>query len=140
MSDQLVTVIFDGPHPLPHGGTLTRIVTLDEHGCELMWGSLDCRLPVGQYDTWEYAPTAEHPDRELFGWPEGITTDWSFYNNVDEGWAVPSYEGGELAALVEVAERLELGLPYHEPCAVAAPEPTGRDGLTLVARDGLTLA
>jgi len=35
MAPEISTLVFDGPHDAPGGGQMTRIVTLDEHGCEI---------------------------------------------------------------------------------------------------------
>jgi hypothetical protein len=110
------TVVLDGPHPTPNGGQMTRILMLDAHGCEIGWAGIDA---AGH----GYGPTAEHPDRELLGFPEGVFDQpWSFYNNVDEGWACPSYEGAVEAALLEHAVRLDEGwYAGNSDCAEADP-------------------
>ncbi len=96
----MLTLVFDGPHKLPTRGEMTRVVTLDECGREVGWYSIDS----GNDD---YGPQAEHPDREWLGWPSGIEMSCSFYNNVDENWACPSYDAAIHAALLEAAIRLD---------------------------------
>lgn len=98
----LTTTVFDGPWPTPHGGQMTRVVTYDEHGCEIGWFGIDAA-------GFGYDATAEHPDREFLGWPEGIDQPFSFYNDVEEGWACPSYEAAQFACLYENAVRLDEG-------------------------------
>lgn len=103
MAPDISTIVIDGPHTTPDGGEMTRIVTLDEHGCEIGWFSIDT---AGH----GYGPTAEHPDRAFLGWPRGFEKQpFSFYNNVDEGWACPSYDAAIHAALLEHAVRLDEG-------------------------------
>lgn len=99
---EISTVSFDGPHPTPTGGEMTRVVALDEHGCEMGWFSIDT---AGH----GYGPQAEHPDRERLGWPAGIDQPYAFYNDVDDSWACPGYEGAVEAALLEHAIRLDEG-------------------------------
>jgi hypothetical protein len=100
LTPEVSTVTFDGPHATPTGGEMTRVVVFDGHGCEIGWMSIDT---AGH----GYGPTAEHPDRALLGFPRGFRRQpFSLYNNVDEGWACPSYEGAVEAALLEHAVRL----------------------------------
>lgn len=98
----VLTVVFDGPHRAPAGGYLTRVVVLDQHGCEMDWFSIDSGDA-------HYAPTAEHPDRDFLGWPEGIALPFGFSNSIDEGWACPSYEAAMHACLLETAVRIDQG-------------------------------
>lgn len=101
MTPEISTVSLDGPHPTPTGGEMTRVVVFDGHGCEMGWFSIDT---AGH----GYGPSAEHPDRALLGFPRGFRTQpLGFSNNVDEGWACPSYEGAVDAALLEQAVRLD---------------------------------
>lgn len=117
MTPETTTVIIDGPHEHPGGGQMTRIVTLDGHGCEIGWCSIDT---AGH----GYGPTAEHPERAFFRWPRGYRQQpFSLYNNVDEGWACPSYEQAIEAALYEHAARLDEDwwARDSECCYEAAP-------------------
>src|SRR5688500_12479237 len=102
MTPEISTVIIDGPHATPYGGQMTRIVVLNEDGQEIGWLSVDAA-------GFGYDATAEHPDREFLGWPEGIDGPYSLYNNCDEGWSAPSYEDALFAALYEHAVRLDEG-------------------------------
>jgi hypothetical protein len=100
MTPETTTIVIDGPHNAPGGGQMTRIVILDEHGCEIGWLSIDT---AGH----GYGPHSEHPDRDFLGWPEGIDQPYSFCNNVDDSWACPSYEAAVAVALSEHATRLD---------------------------------
>jgi hypothetical protein len=98
----------------PTGSQMTRVFTLDEHGCEIGWFSIDSGDP-------SFAPQAEHPDRDVLGWSEGISQPFSFYNNVDESWACPSEDAAIFAALLEHATRLDEGWfeTVNDCCVVA---------------------
>jgi hypothetical protein len=102
MTPDLITLVIDATRTGPNGGQTTRIVGYDEHGCEVAWFGIDSGDPA-------YGPTAEHPDQEFFGWPEGTNLPFAFYNNVDEGWACPTFEAAVFAALYEHATRLDEG-------------------------------
>jgi hypothetical protein len=98
MAPEISTLAFDGPHRTPNGGYMNRVFAYDEHGCEIGWFSIDSGDP-------DYAPTAEHPDRDFLRWPEGVDQPFSFYNNEAEGWACPSEDAAIFAAFFEHASR-----------------------------------
>jgi hypothetical protein len=117
MSDPILTLVITEPRTTPSGAATLRMVTLDEHGCEVGYYGLDAA-------GYGYGPDAEHPDRDLFGWPEGIGLGFAFSNNVEEGWACPSVEAGVEAACHEMAERIDGGWDFATACA--RPDEGGR--------------
>lgn len=92
----------------------------DEHGCELGVFNIESQfsVPSGNHPL---GPTAEHPDRDFFGWPAGFQDHpVSIYNNVDEAVAAPSIEAAAAAVLYESAERADPsfqgGLSWYAAC------------------------
>jgi hypothetical protein len=113
-ADSITTVVIDQPWRTRTGAWTARVVAFDAEGHEIGWFGID------EADD-DYAPSAEHPDREHLGWAPDHPWVVALYDNVNEAWACPSWEAAVEAVLYEHALRLSDGwYQDNAPCHCVA--------------------